>query len=80
LSFGNAIHDAIEIKKFGDELSEELISAVVAGYTSGEVPDYQMASLLMAIFIKGMTYEENATRSPRAWTSTRPAGSGTRSA
>jgi thymidine phosphorylase len=58
LSFGNAIHDAIEIKKFGDELSEELISAVVAGYTSSEVPDYQMASLLMAIFIKGMTYEE----------------------
>ena len=58
MSFGSAIHDAIEIKKFGGELPEEIIHAVVAGYTAGEIPDYQMASLLMAIFIRGMTYEE----------------------
>lgn len=58
MSFGSAIHDAIETKKFGGELSEEVIRAVVAGYTGGEVPDYQMASLLMAIFIRGMDYEE----------------------
>jgi thymidine phosphorylase len=58
LSSGNAIHDAIETKKFGGELSEEIIRAVVAGYTEGAVPDYQMASLLMAIFIRGMSYEE----------------------
>jgi pyrimidine-nucleoside phosphorylase len=50
--------DAIETKKFGGELSEEVIRAVVAGYTRGAVPDYQMASLLMAIFIRGMGYEE----------------------
>jgi len=58
LSFGDAIHDAIETKKLGGELSEEIISAVVAGYTEGAIPDYQTASLLMAIFIRGMTYEE----------------------
>jgi pyrimidine-nucleoside phosphorylase len=58
LRFGNAALDAIETKKFGGELSEEVISAIVAGYTEGEVPDYQMASLLMAIFIRGMGYEE----------------------
>jgi thymidine phosphorylase len=58
LSFGDAIHDAIETKKLGGELSEEIISAVVAGFTEGAIPDYQMASLLMAIFIRGMTYEE----------------------
>jgi thymidine phosphorylase len=58
LSFGDAIHDAIEMKKLGGELSEENISAVVAGFTEGAIPDYQMASLLMAIFIRGMTYEE----------------------
>jgi thymidine phosphorylase len=55
---GNAVLDAIETKKFGGELSEEVIRAVVTGYTAGAVPDYQMASLLMAIFIQGMSYEE----------------------
>jgi thymidine phosphorylase len=58
LSYGSAILDTIEIKKFGGELSEDLIREVVAGYTEGTVPDYQMASLLMAIFIRGMSYEE----------------------
>jgi pyrimidine-nucleoside phosphorylase len=55
---GNAILDAIEAKKFGGELSDRLIRDVVEGYTTGEVPDYQMASLLMAIFIQGMGYGE----------------------
>jgi thymidine phosphorylase len=54
----NAILDAIETKKSGGELPEPLIRSVVEGYTAGEVPDYQMASLLMAVFIKGMDYEE----------------------
>ena len=54
----NAVIDAIEIKKFGGELSEEIIRSVVEGYTAGEIPDYQMASLLMAIFILGMNYGE----------------------
>jgi pyrimidine-nucleoside phosphorylase len=58
LSLGSAVLDAIETKKFGAELSETLIRGVVEGYTAGEVPDYQMASLLMAIFIQGMDYEE----------------------
>lgn len=56
--FGNAILDAIETKKSGGALSEALIQEVVSGYTLGDVPDYQMASLLMAIFIQGMEYEE----------------------
>jgi len=58
LSNGSAVLDAIEIKKFGGELSGTTIREVVAGYTDGVVPDYQMASLLMAIFIQGMSYEE----------------------
>jgi pyrimidine-nucleoside phosphorylase len=58
LRYGNAIFEAIETKKFGRELSEEIIRAVVAGYTEGAVPDYQMAALLMAIFIQEMGYEE----------------------
>jgi thymidine phosphorylase len=58
LSFGSAVLDAIETKKFGGELPESAIREVVEGYTRGEVHDYQMASLLMAIFIQGMSYEE----------------------
>src|SRR5829696_3677191 len=58
MSSGNVILDAIETKKFGGELSAELIKDLVEGYTSGAVLDYQMASLLMAIFIQGMSYEE----------------------
>jgi thymidine phosphorylase len=58
MSSGNAILDAIETKKFSGELSDGLIRNVVEGYTTGEVHDYQMASLLMAIFIQGMGYGE----------------------
>jgi thymidine phosphorylase len=58
LSDASAVLDAIETKKFGGELSEAVIRTVVTGFTEGAVPDYQMASLLMAIFIQGMSYEE----------------------
>jgi thymidine phosphorylase len=54
----NAVIDAIDTKKVGGELSERIIRSVVEGYTAGEIPDYQMSSLLMAIFINGMLYEE----------------------
>ena len=54
----SAVIDAIETKKSGGELSDNLIQGVIEGYTVGDVPDYQMASLLMAIFIQGMSYEE----------------------
>jgi pyrimidine-nucleoside phosphorylase len=55
---GNTILDAIEVKKRGDGLSGESIRSVVADYTNGEIPDYQMSALLMAIFTRGMAYEE----------------------
>jgi thymidine phosphorylase len=54
----NTILDAIETKKRGGKLSAEVIREVVDGYTPGGVPDYQMSALLMAIFIRGMDYEE----------------------
>ena len=58
MSFQSAILDAIETKKRGKELSRDAIRRVVENYTSGEIPDYQMSALLMAIFIRGMSYEE----------------------
>ncbi len=58
MSYDNAILNAVETKKRGGELSRDTIQRVVEGYTSGEIPDYQMSALLMAIFIRGMSYEE----------------------
>ncbi len=55
---GSAVLEAIELKKWGGELSEELVREVVEGYTGGAVPDYQMSALLMAIFVRGMSYGE----------------------
>ncbi len=54
----SAVLDAIEVKKNGGTLDDAAIEAVVSGFTSGEVPDYQMSALLMAIFLRGMGYEE----------------------
>src|SRR5215217_4880508 len=54
----NRMSDPIETTKGGGALSDNLIQDVVAGYTVGHVPDYQMASLLMAIFSRGMSYKE----------------------
>ncbi len=58
MRYGAAVLDAIETKKRGGELLEDVIREVVAGYTSSEIPDYQMSALLMAIFLRGMSYEE----------------------
>jgi pyrimidine-nucleoside phosphorylase len=55
---GHAVLEAIDTKKSGGELNDDLIREVVAGYTAGDFPDYQMASLLMAIFVRGMDYAE----------------------
>ena len=52
------IIDIIVKKKNREVLSEEEIKYVVNGFVSGEIKDYQMSSLLMAITINGMTDEE----------------------
>ncbi|WP_099351767.1 pyrimidine-nucleoside phosphorylase [Fredinandcohnia onubensis] len=52
--------DLIEKKRDGKELTSEEISFVVAGYTNGEIPDYQMSAFTMAVFFKGMTKQEQA--------------------
>lgn len=52
------IIDIIEKKKHGLELTKEEISFAVNGFLSEEVKDYQMSSLLMAIWFKGMTDRE----------------------
>jgi pyrimidine-nucleoside phosphorylase len=50
--------DLVLRKRGGDELSVEEIQYLVNGYTSGEIPDYQMSALLMATYFSGMTDRE----------------------
>ena len=52
------IIDIIIKKKNKEELTEEEIQYVVNSFVSGEIKDYQMSSLLMAIVINGMTDNE----------------------
>ncbi|RBP42860.1 pyrimidine-nucleoside phosphorylase [Garciella nitratireducens] len=50
--------DIIEKKRDGLELTKEEIYFAINGYTKGEIPDYQMSALAMAIYFQDMTTEE----------------------
>ena len=50
----------ISRKREGEELSKTEIQKLIAGYTSGEIPDYQMSAFAMAVFFRGMTPAEVA--------------------
>ncbi|MBQ7251061.1 MAG: thymidine phosphorylase [Kiritimatiellae bacterium] len=51
----------IEAKRDGGILSDEEIRFFIDGFTSGAIPDYQMAAMAMAIYFRGMTPEETAS-------------------
>ncbi len=50
--------DLIRKKRDSGELSREEIEFLVSGYTRGDIPDYQMAAWLMAVWIRGMNRSE----------------------
>ena len=52
--------DIIEKKRNGEELTTEEIRFFVQGYTEGSIPDYQVSSLMMAIYFKDMNDRERA--------------------
>ncbi len=52
------ITDIIQKKKEKIELSQDEISFFVNGYVKGDIPDYQISALLMAICLNGMNEEE----------------------
>lgn len=54
------MYDIIAKKRDGGTLNHEELSFAVNGYVAGDVPDYQMSALLMAIYLRGMTDEETA--------------------
>ena len=50
----------IERKRDGGALSPGEWRELMGAYAAGQVPDYQVSALLMAIFLKGLTREETA--------------------
>ena len=55
------IYDIISKKKRGGELTDEEIYFFINEYTAGNIPDYQVSALLMAICWRGCTDRETAT-------------------
>ena len=52
------MYDIIMKKRNGGELSKEEIRFFIEGYTKGEIPDYQVSALMMAIYFQKMTESE----------------------
>ena len=54
------MYDIIAKKRDGGTIDRAEIAFAINGYVAGDVPDYQMSALLMAIYLRGMTDEETA--------------------
>jgi pyrimidine-nucleoside phosphorylase len=54
------MYEIISKKRDGLELDREEISFVVSGLVGGEIPDYQVAAWLMAVYIRGLSERELA--------------------
>lgn len=52
------MYDLIIKKRNGGALSDEEIKYMIAEYTAGNIPDYQMSAMMMAIYFQGMSAEE----------------------
>ena len=52
--------DLIRKKRDSGEHSREEIDFLISGYTRGDIPDYQMAAWLMAVWIRGLNLAESA--------------------
>jgi pyrimidine-nucleoside phosphorylase len=52
--------DLIRRKRDSGELTREEIEELIASYTRGDLPDYQMAAWLMAVVLRGMSRPEIA--------------------
>jgi pyrimidine-nucleoside phosphorylase len=50
--------ELIQRKRDGEELGGDELRELVLGYTRDDVPDYQMAAFLMAVYFKGLSTAE----------------------
>ncbi|MBE6351299.1 MAG: thymidine phosphorylase [Spirochaetaceae bacterium] len=48
------------LSPLGKELTEEELRFLIQGYVAQEIPEYQIASWLMAVYFNGMTFQETA--------------------
>lgn len=58
--FDMRMYDLIMKKRNGGALSAEELHFLIQEYVAGNIPDYQMAAFLMAVYFQGMTEEETA--------------------
>lgn len=54
------MYDLIMKKRNGGELNSEEINYMISEYTAGDIPDYQMSAMMMAVYFNGMTDKETA--------------------
>lgn len=52
------MYDLIMKKRNGSSLTKEEIDYMIDGFTKGEIPDYQMSAMMMAVYFQGMNEEE----------------------
>lgn len=50
--------ELIEQKRDGEELEADALAELVLSYARGEVPDYQIAAFLMAVYFRGLSEAE----------------------
>ena len=56
-----SVYEILNRKRRGGAMEQPEIETFIDRYTRGEIPDYQMSALLMAVAINGMTGDEMAT-------------------
>lgn len=59
--------DIIRRKRDGEVLPKEVWQYVIDGIVRGDIPDYQVSALLMAIYFQGMNSEETAYLTEAMW-------------
>ena len=52
------MNDLIRKKRDGLALGADEIRDMIASYTCGDIPDYQMSAMMMAIYFNGMNRDE----------------------
>ena len=54
------VYQILAKKRDGGRLSSEEIDYIIHGYSRNKIPDYQISALVMAIYLRGMDFEETA--------------------